>query len=373
MNTLKKAPGNPAPTVHMRNVGLAFGSVRALNNVSLDVLKGEFFCLLGRSGSGKSSLLRVLAGLEAPHAGTVFIAGADMAGVPAHRRPTNMMFQSYALFPHLSVFANIAYGLKRARWPGAKIRSRVTELLELTQMTDLGDRRPHQLSGGQRQRVALARALTRAPDLLLLDEPLAALDPDLRAETGQALANIKKSLGTTFIMVTHDPAEAIGLAHRMAIMEEGEIIQTGTPRQIYHQPETRLVARFTGAANLFEAHVLTPGPGAARLAIEGGEIVCHTRTALSLGQKVWLVIRPEHMNIFPASHHQGAAGQNRLTGTMENIAFGGPASTLTIRLPSGEKIAASRTGGGSGDGPIPRPGQAAVLSWSAVDGTIVTS
>jgi putrescine transport system ATP-binding protein len=236
-----------------------FGGTTALNGLSLTVREGEFLAILGGSGSGKSTLLRLVAGFEAPDAGTIRIAGRDMAGLPPSERPCAMMFQSYALFPHLSVAENIGYGLRRA---GQFSKARVSELLGLVGLSEFGARRPAGLSGGQQQRVALARALARKPPLLLLDEPLGALDASLRAQTGSELRRLQRETGTCFVMVTHDQAEALALADRVAVLEEGRVAQTGPPQEVYERPASRFVAEFVGAANILElpggVHALRP-------------------------------------------------------------------------------------------------------------------
>ncbi|MEM6988554.1 MAG: ABC transporter ATP-binding protein, partial [Pseudomonadota bacterium] len=240
------------PFLRINGVSKHFGSVAAVDKVSLDIFKGELFCLLGGSGSGKSTLLRMLAGFESTSAGSIEIDGQDMADVPPYRRPVNMMFQSYALFPHMTVADNIAYGLKRDKLPKGEITSRVDQLLSMVQLSDFAKRKPDQLSGGQRQRVALARALAKGPKLLLLDEPLGALDKKLREETQFELMKIQEETGVTFIVVTHDQEEAMTLATRIGVMRDGEIVQVATPREVYEYPNSRFVADFIGSVNLFE-------------------------------------------------------------------------------------------------------------------------
>ena len=241
------------PLLSVRSVVKRFGGFTAVDHLSLDVMAGEFFALLGPSGCGKSTLLRMLAGFENPDDGQILLAGADIAGVAPHLRPVNMMFQNYALFPHLSVQDNVAFGLKRAGLPKDDVASRTAEMLELVRLGDFAARRPDQLSGGQRQRVALARALARRPRLLLLDEPLAALDRKLRERTQFELADLQRRLGLTFIVVTHDQEEAMTLAHRIGVMDQGKLVQIDTPRRLYERPNSRFVADFVGNINLFEA------------------------------------------------------------------------------------------------------------------------
>jgi putrescine transport system ATP-binding protein len=241
-----------APIVKIEGIAKRYGTVQAVDGVDLEIARGELFALLGGSGCGKTTLLRLLAGLETPDSGRIVIDGQDMTGVPAHRRPVNMMFQSYALFPHMNVAANVGYGLRREGLPKPEIATRVAEALALVQLQTLGDRRPSQLSGGQRQRVALARALVKRPKLLLLDEPLAALDRKLREGTRFEMVRLQEQLGLTFVVVTHDQEEAMSMASRLAVMNAGRIVQTGTPHDLYERPSTRFVADFIGVANIFE-------------------------------------------------------------------------------------------------------------------------
>ncbi|OFX02408.1 MAG: hypothetical protein A3D94_06430 [Alphaproteobacteria bacterium RIFCSPHIGHO2_12_FULL_66_14] len=240
------------PIVRIEGLSKRFGAVTAVDNVDLDVAPGELFALLGGSGCGKTTLLRLLAGFETPDAGRIFIDGQDMTGVPPHLRPVNMMFQSYALFPHMNVAENVGYGLRRDGVAKPEIARRVGEALDLVRLADLGQRRPAQLSGGQRQRVALARALVKRPKLLLLDEPLAALDRKLREGTRFELVRLQAELGLTFVMVTHDQGEAMSMASRLAVMDTGRIVQVGSPHEVYGRPATRFVADFIGLANIFE-------------------------------------------------------------------------------------------------------------------------
>src|SRR5579859_5687888 len=247
---------NAHPYVQVDGITKSFGDFKAVNDVSLKIYKGEIFCLLGASGCGKTTLLRMLGGFETPSAGKIFIDGEDMTGVPPYERPVNMMFQSYALFPHMNVEQNVAFGLKQDRLPKGEIQSRVATMLDLVKMGEYARRKPHQLSGGQRQRVALARSLVKRPKLLLLDEPLGALDKKLREHTQFELIGLQDKLGVTFIVVTHDQEEAMTLASRIGVMNHGEIVQAGTPSEIYEFPNSRFVADFVGSVNMFEGKLI---------------------------------------------------------------------------------------------------------------------
>src|SRR5712671_4559338 len=257
------------PLLRFETISKSFGGVTAVDQLSLDIYQGEFFALLGPSGCGKSTLLRLLAGFETPEEGRVLLDGVDLTGVPPHRRPVNMMFQSYALFPHLTVEGNVAFGLKQDGLPKAEIASRVTDMLALVKLEGFGARKPDQLSGGQRQRVALARALAKRPRVLLLDEPLAALDKKLRGETQFELMHLRQKLGLTFLIVTHDQEEAMTVADRIGVMDQGRLVQVATPPELYEQPSSRWVADFIGDVNLIEGKVAEAGPAATTIASAG--------------------------------------------------------------------------------------------------------
>ncbi|MFL5130219.1 MAG: ABC transporter ATP-binding protein, partial [Microvirga sp.] len=288
------------PLIRFENVTKQFGDAVAVDHLSLNVFEGEFFCLLGPSGCGKTTLMRMLAGFETPSEGSIALAGQNLAGVPPYRRPVNMMFQSYALFPHMSVEKNIAFGLKQDGMPKDQIAERVGEMLRLVQLEKLARRYPSQLSGGQRQRVALARALARKPKVLLLDEPLGALDKKLREETQFELMDIQHELNMTFVVVTHDQEEAMTMADRIAVMDNGRIVQVATPGEIYEQPKTRFIAEFVGDVNILEGHVQGQENGLWRvqtasartpLTIDDPDEVLHS------GQAVAIAVRPEKMVI----------------------------------------------------------------------------
>src|ERR1700731_95310 len=278
-----------------------FGTIAAVDDVSLSVERGAFYALLGPSGCGKTTLLRMIAGLEIPDSGRILIDGVDITARPPYARPVNMMFQSYALFPHMDVAANIAFGLRQEGMDRQRIAARVGEMLALVQMSNYGGRRPHELSGGQRQRVALARALAKMPKLLLLDEPLAALDRKLREETRLELTGIQERVGTSFLVVTHDQEEALGLASRIAVMNRGELVQTGTPTEIYERPPSRFVADFVGAVNLFEG-ALVAGFNTLALAIVGNEppMPLPEPVDLPVGSAAALAVRPEKLRLSQA-------------------------------------------------------------------------
>jgi putrescine transport system ATP-binding protein len=337
-----------APYLRIENVTRKFGDFVAVNDVSLDVKRGEIFCLLGGSGSGKTTLLRMLAGFETPTAGKIFIDGQDMSGIPPYDRPVNMMFQSYALFPHMTVEKNVAFGLEQERLGRDEVRRRVGEILEIVKMTPFLARKPHQLSGGQRQRVALARALIKRPKLLLLDEPLAALDRKLREHTQFELINIQEQLGVTFMVVTHDQEEAMTLSTRMGVMNHGQIVQVGTPSDIYEFPATRFVADFIGSVNMFEGKLIEDEPDFVRIRCDdiGGVVYVNHGISSPPDATVWVAVRPEKINISrqppspAAGVHQPevAPGENVLRGTVKEIAYMGDMSIYLVQVESGKTI-----------------------------------
>ena len=324
--------------VRIEGVTKKFGDFAAVDNVSLDIQQGEIFCLLGGSGSGKTTLLRMLAGFETPSAGRIYIDGQDMSTIPPYERRVNMMFQSYALFPHMAVEKNVAFGLEQEKLDKAEIRKRVNEILDIVKMTSFTARKPHQLSGGQRQRVALARALVKRPKLLLLDEPLAALDRKLREHTQFELINIQKQLGVTFIVVTHDQEEAMTLSSRMGVMNHGKIAQVGTPSAIYESPATKFVADFIGSVNMFEGRVLEESDGR----IQSDELGCVVAVDRSLncsrGATVWTAVRPEKINMTRVSATPTEGRTNTVRGVVKEIAYMGDVSIYLVQIDSGKTV-----------------------------------
>ncbi|MEO5806170.1 polyamine ABC transporter ATP-binding protein [Devosia sp.] len=365
------------PFVRIRNVTKKFGDVAAVADVSLDIFKGELFCLLGGSGSGKSTLLRMLAGFEDPTSGTIEIDGQDMAGVAPYDRPINMMFQSYALFPHMSVTQNIGYGLKREGMPKAEIAARVEELLKLVKLEAYGARKPHQLSGGQRQRVALARALAKRPKLLLLDEPLGALDKKLREETQFELVKIQETLGVTFIVVTHDQEEAMSLATRIGVMNQGEIAMIGEPTEIYEYPNSRFVAGFIGSVNMFEGVVTEDEPDHVRIrsAELGCDIYVGHGVACAPDQTLWWAIRPEKIVLTrdkPSA--DGALGEVNMTeGFVEDIAYLGDMTVYQVKLPDGKYMRVTKANSLRGDPDAISWDEHVWASWGKSAGSVLVS
>ena len=371
-----------APYVRIDRVTKRFGPVYAVDDVSLAIYRGEFFSLLGSSGCGKSTLLRLLAGLERPTQGRIFIDGADVTDLPPYARPVNMMFQSYALFPHMSVEQNVAFGLKQDRMPRKQRRERVDEMLALLQISELRRRKPDQLSGGQRQRVALARSLARQPKLLLLDEPLGALDKRLRENTQFELVNLQERLGITFVTVTHDQEEAMTMSSRIAVMDAGRILQVDTPTAIYEYPNCRALARFIGSVNLFDGKVLAIDGDLARIASSLGPVMeMRCLYPLAVGTSVSVAVRPEKMR--PSDMQATAdAGVNRLAGIVEDIAYLGGVSIYRVRV---EAANAGRDGDPSSQivemtmtNVQPRTeqdltwGQHVAMEWSPTSGVLLT-
>lgn len=324
------------PFIEFRNVTKRFGSFTAVNDLSLKIYEKEFFALLGGSGCGKTTLMRMLAGFETPTSGQIFLDGQDLAGIPPHRRPSNMMFQSYALFPHMSVEKNIAFGLKQDNLPKDEIEGRVAEMLRLTKLEPFAKRKPHQLSGGQRQRVALARSLAKRPKVLLLDEPLGALDRKLREETQFELMALQEDLAMTFLIVTHDQEEAMTVADRIAVMDHGELVQVATPAEIYEAPNSKFVADFIGDVNLIEAKVVEANENGSRLKAVIGDFLIETdqSSKASAGDTVWYAIRPEKVRVAKGNTEPGSV--NAITGPVWDIAYLGDVSIFHAKIGAGD-------------------------------------
>ncbi|OBY26693.1 ABC transporter ATP-binding protein [Leisingera sp. JC1] len=334
-------PARP-PLIRFENVTKTFGSFTAISDLNLDIQEREFFSLLGPSGCGKTTMMRLLAGFEEVTTGRILLDGQDLTSIPANRRPINMMFQSYALFPHMSVAKNIGFGLKQERWKKRDIQDRVDEMLALVQLEGFADRKPHQLSGGQMQRVALARSLAKKPKVLLLDEPLGALDKKLREETQFQLMDVQDRLGLTFIIVTHDQDEAMTVSSRIAVMKAGKLLQTDTPARIYEHPASSYVADFIGNVNLINVELtgmdgelaLAGWDGGTRLAIRP-----QPEDVLTPGARKTLVLRPEKIHV-TKDRPAEAANVNMVDGTVEEISYTGSASTYLVRLDGGMLIRA---------------------------------
>ena len=359
--------------IEVRAARKAFGGIMAVDEVSLAIHRNEFFALLGPSGCGKTTLLRMLAGFEAPDSGTVAIDGQDMAGVPPNRRPVNMVFQSYAVFPYMTVWQNVAYGLRVSRTPRAEIRDRVAAALAMVRLEGFDRRKPDQLSGGQRQRVALARALVKRPKVLLLDEPLSALDRKLRADMQFELKRLQAEVGITFVIVTHDQEEAMGVATRIGVMNAGQIAQIGAPADIYERPANRFVAGFVGTINQFEGTVeAVDGP---RMTVACPEIdapvhaMAPDGAAPPSGAAVWLAIRPERFQL-------GSAGQQQATNstdaTVREVAYLGTNVISHVALPGGRIVTVSAPNASALAAEGLAPGARIVLTW-APESTIVLS
>jgi len=332
---------NLQPLLRIEVVSKRFGEFLAVNQLSLEVYQGEFFALLGPSGCGKTTLLRLIAGFEQPSTGRILLDGVDLTPVPPHRRPVNMMFQSYALFPHLTVEGNVAFGLKQEGLPKNEIAARVADMVALVKLESFGRRKPHELSGGQRQRVALARSLVKRPRVLLLDEPMAALDKKLRGETQFELMDLQRSLGLTFIIVTHDQSEAMTVADRIAVMDRGRLIQVAPPAEIYERPNSRWVADFIGSVNLFEGRV-----GSDEGTIEGtalGRLRAAGKINVEPGATVWVAVRPEKVRLarYEVGRHEQAVGENGVAATVVDIGYLGDLSLYRLRTETGVALQAA--------------------------------
>jgi putrescine transport system ATP-binding protein len=367
------------PFLLIRNLVKDFDGVRAVNDVSVAINKGEIFALLGSSGCGKSTLLRMLAGFETPTSGDIILAGQDIVSVPPYQRPINMMFQSYALFPHLSVWDNIAFGLRRDGLPKDDIAARVEKMLALVQLSEYGKRKPHQLSGGQQQRVALARSLAKRPQLLLLDEPLGALDKKLRERTQMELVSIIEEVGVTCVMVTHDQDEAMSMATRIAVMSQGRILQVGAPEEIYETPNCRFVADFIGSVNLFNGTVIEDEPDHVIIETpEGRHYITHGITG-TMGMPVSVAVRPEKIAVqaeAPTLEQRANAsehGYNCVQGTITALAYFGNETLYHVQLDTGVSIKVSRTNAARHDDAALKRDQRVYAWWDGADVVVLTS
>lgn len=361
------------PIIKIENVSKQFkaNDYKTVDNISLDILRGESFSLLGPSGCGKTTLMRMIAGFELPDTGKIYIDGIDMSNVPPYKRPVNMMFQSYALFPHMDIWHNVAFGLKQEKLPYSEIKTRVDEVLEMIGMRKFSHRRPSQISGGQQQRVALARSIVKRPKVLLLDEPLGALDRQTSERAQAELTNIQRILGTTFLIVTHDQEEAMSMSDRMAVMKEGKLQQVGTPKDIYESPNSRFVATFVGSINIFHGHV-SDNSKRNRFIVESDEIELpmmvssHERNALD--EEVWVAVRPEEMDI---SSEPIEESYNHAAGEIVDISFYGNQIMYHVLLPSKKIVYASvPTSARSKDLQLDY-GTRAYVSWDKSDGVML--
>ena len=342
-----------------------FGALAALDGLDLSIGAGEIFVLLGGSGSGKTTLLRALGGFVTPRFGAIRLGGQDITRLPPHKRPVNTTFQSYALFPHMSVADNIGFGLRRQGVARAEIASRVQSLLKLVRMEEFARRRPDGLSGGQRQRVALARALAPGPSLLLLDEPMSALDHNLREQTRQELLRVQRETGTTFVLVTHDQDEALSMATRIGLLNNGRLEQVGTPFEIYERPATRYVAEFMGGANILSGRVREGGADAAVEVPGIGVVRINGPLPMGQGASVHLALRQERIRL-------DGAGQNRVVGKVEDIAYYGDVMDVALRLADGSVLNASRPLGEGSAAGMPQQGRETMLSFAAEACVVLT-
>ena len=382
MNPAASQRAVPTPAaaafLQIRHIVKKFDEVFAVDDVSLDIAQGEIFALLGSSGCGKSTLLRMLAGFETPTSGQIVLGGQDIVGLAPYDRPINMMFQSYALFPHLSVWDNIAFGLRRDGMSKPDIAQRVDEMLEMVQLKAYAKRKPHQLSGGQQQRVALARSLAKRPRLLLLDEPLGALDAKLRQRTQLELVHIIQRVGVTCVMVTHDQEEAMTMATRIGVMSEGKILQIGRPDEIYETPNCRFVADFIGTVNLFKGRVSVDEPD--HVVIDGPECrhyVSHGITGTQ-GMEVDIAVRPEKMALqaaAPLATARASAaedGCNQVQGVVTDVAYLGSLTTYHVRLASGLVIKVTQTNAARHAGDPVVSGDTVWVWWNGTDTVVLT-
>jgi putrescine transport system ATP-binding protein len=362
------AAANAAPLLRIEGLSKRFGSFAAVDELSLDIYPGEFFALLGPSGCGKTTLLRLIAGFERPSAGRILLDGVDVASVPPYRRPVNMMFQNYALFPHLSVAANVAFGLKQDGLPKQEIAKRVADMLALVKLESFGDRKPHELSGGQRQRVALARSLVKRPRVLLLDEPLAALDKKLRDATRFELMELQRRLGLTFIIVTHDQSEAMIVADRIGVMDCGRLMQVAAPVSIYERPNSRWIADFVGDINLFEGRV-----GDDRTSVEGtpaGRLRVASAIEAEPGTSIWVAVRPERMRI--AHEKPPPDADNGFAATIVEVGYLGDLSIYQLRIADDVRVKVTVANSGRDGGRAFSHDEPVWLSFSPASAIVLT-
>ena len=352
-----------------QNLVKRFDDVLAVDDVSISIQKGEIFALLGSSGCGKSTLLRILAGFEKPTSGQVFLNDADIASFPPYERPINMMFQSYALFPHLNVWDNIAFGLKREGMPGDQIKTRVEEMLNLVQLTPYAKRKPHQLSGGQQQRVALARSLAKKPQLLLLDEPLGALDKKLRQRTQFELVNIIESVGVTVVMVTHDQEEAMTMASRIAVMHHGRVLQVGTPKEIYECPINRFVADFIGNVNLFDGQLSLDEQDRSEITTEQGVVHVSHGIGGAIGMPLTVAVRPEKIYI---AKEKPEISVNLFNGKVREIAYFGSYTSFVVEAANKRTVVITEPNGSRLDNLDITWGDRVFFWWDQADPVVLT-
>jgi len=330
---------NNTTIIELRNVSKRFGEYQALHATNLTIRNGEFITILGPSGCGKTSILRLISGLDTPDTGRIYINGRDVTDLPPEARHLNMVFQSYALFPHMTVFENVAFGLRCKKVQQAEIIRRVNEILKIVKLDQLAERKPHQLSGGQQQRVAIARAVVNEPIVLLLDEPLSALDYNLRKKMQIELKQLQQRLGITFIFVTHDQEEALSMSDRVAVMDEGHIEQLGTPKDIYEEPTSIYVAKFIGEINIFDTNILAAENGKLTLEIEGKKFELNNKRGFAAHSPVHVVVRPEDITVWGENEIEDTS--DTLPGTVEQVIYKGSTVNLFVRLPSGKRILAT--------------------------------
>ena len=366
------ATPNHAHFLQLCELEKTFGTQKAVDRVSLSIAKGEIFALLGSSGCGKTTLLRMLAGFETPTSGRIILNGMDLSGMPPYERPLNMMFQSYALFPHLSVWDNIAFGLRRMGLPKPQIQAQVTAMLNLVQLSAYGQRKPHQLSGGQQQRVALARSLAQKPQLLLLDEPLGALDKKLREQTQRELVKILHDVGVTCVMVTHDQEEAMAMASRIGIMSEGRLLQVGTPSEIYETPANRFVAEFIGNVNLLEGQLDSSSADHSVVRCLDGLVSVNRDVKAKVGSDVTVALRPEKLRLSHAASGPSAVA-NEWRGTLQDMAYFGSYTVYRLATASGKILSISASNTERHNLAPLQVGDTAWASWSESAPVILTS